>query len=38
MDKERESREKIKDTFMHIYSDILNAMVIKLKPKEFKAS
>ena len=38
MDKERESREKIKDTFMHIYSDIVNAMVIKLKPKEFKAS
>ncbi|MDD6240313.1 MAG: TetR/AcrR family transcriptional regulator [Eubacteriales bacterium] len=29
MNKERESREKIKDTFTHIYSDIVNALIIR---------
>jgi|GEM_PF-588020 AcrR family transcriptional regulator len=29
MNKGRESREKIKDTFTHIYSDIVNALVVK---------
>lgn len=34
MNKGRESREKIHDTFTHIYSDIVNALVVK---KELQA-